>query len=162
LIKTSPLARERQQPIGIYTDAHASDFVGIVTMTKRIASCCCGQLQAKVSTDPIRVSVCHCLACQRRTGSVFGAQARFSREAVQISGQGTRFLRTGDEGTEITFTFCPQCGSTVFYEMAGREEFIAIPVGAFADPGFPAPSFSVYEDRMHSWVQMPKDIEHMA
>jgi hypothetical protein len=46
--------------------------------------------------------------------------------------------------------------------MAGREAFIAIPVGAFADPDFPAPSFSVYEDRMHGWVQMPKDIEHMA
>jgi hypothetical protein len=46
--------------------------------------------------------------------------------------------------------------------MAGLKEFIAIPVGAFADPSFPAPSLSIYEDRMHSWVQMPKDMEHMA
>jgi len=43
-------------------------------------------LQAKATGEPIRVSICHCLACQRRTGSVFGAQARFPQEAVTVSG----------------------------------------------------------------------------
>ena len=38
---------------------------------------------------------------------------------------------------------------------------IAIPVGAFADPGFPPPVFSVYEARKHAWVQLPEHIEHM-
>ena len=46
--------------------------------------------------------------------------------------------------------------------MEGREDSIVIPVGAFADSCFPAPTFSVYEDRMHSWVTMPKDMKHMA
>jgi hypothetical protein len=46
--------------------------------------------------------------------------------------------------------------------MEGREDNIVIPVGAFADPSFPAPTFSVYEERMHSWVTMPEHIEHMA
>ena len=78
-----------------------------------------------------------------------------------VTGQGTRFVRVGDEGTKSTFTFCPICGATVFYEAEGREESIAIPVGAFADPHFPEPSFSVYEDRMHNWVSMPPGIEHM-
>ena len=130
-------------------------------MSTRVASCSCGQLKAEVTGEPVRVSVCHCLACQRRTGSVFGAQARFPREAVTTSGQGTEFVRVGDEGTRITFTFCPVCGSTVFYALASREEVIAIPVGAFADPAFPAPAFSVYEERMHGWVNMPADMEHM-
>ena len=130
-------------------------------MIVAVASCTCGQLKAEVTGEPVRVSVCHCLACQRRTGSVFGAQARFPREAVTISGQGTEFVRVGDEGTRITFTFCPVCGSTVFYALAGHEQVIAIPVGAFADPAFPAPAFSVYEERMHSWVNMPGEMEHM-
>ena len=130
-------------------------------MIVAVASCTCGQLKAAVTGEPVRVSVCHCLACQRRTGSLFGAQARFPREAITISGQGTEFVRVGDEGTRITFTFCPVCGSTVFYALAGHEEVIAIPVGAFADPAFPAPAFSVYEERMHSWVNMPADMEHM-
>jgi len=130
-------------------------------MSTRIASCSCGQLKAEVTAEPVRVSVCHCLACQRRTGSVFAAQARFPREAVTISGRGTEFVRVGDEGTRITFTFCPVCGSTVFYATADAEGVIAIPVGAFADPTFPAPTVSVYEERMHGWVDMPRDMEHM-
>jgi hypothetical protein len=62
----------------------------------------------------------------------------------------------------MTFTFCPSCGATVFYVSEGLDESIAIPVGAFADPSFPSPAFSVYEDRMHGWVSMPQDMEHMA
>jgi hypothetical protein len=131
-------------------------------MTHRIASCSCGQLAAKVSEEPIRVSVCHCYACQRRTGSVFAAQARFSREAVEITGEGKQYVRTGDEGGKATFSFCATCGATVYYVMEGRAESIVIPVGAFAESSFPAPTFSVYEERMHSWVALPKDIEHMA
>jgi len=131
-------------------------------MQTRTAACSCGQLSAATSVEPVRVSVCHCLACQRRTGSVFGAQARFPASAVTISGSSKQFVRIGDEGGRCTFNFCPDCGSTVYYIADGREESIAIPVGAFAEPSFPAPSFSVYEDRMHSWVSMPQDMEHMA
>ncbi len=130
-------------------------------MAERIASCSCGRLTARVSGEPIRVSVCHCLACQLRTGSVFGAQARFLSGDVRISGQSSSFVREADEGDKLTFHFCPNCGATVYYETEGMEESIGIPVGAFADPTFPAQRFSVYEERMHSWVVMPEKIEHI-
>jgi hypothetical protein len=39
---------------------------------------------------------------------------------------------------------------------------VAVPAGAFSEPGFPAPSFSVYEERMHPWVCVPVGIERMA
>ena len=130
-------------------------------MSVRVASCSCGQLRAEVRGEPTRVSVCHCHACQRRTGSVFGAQARFPREAVAVEGEGTEFVRVGDEGGRYRFTFCPRCGSTVFYVEEGNEGWIAIPVGAFADSRFPAPTISVYEERRHSWVSVPDDAEHL-
>ena len=130
-------------------------------MPVRTASCSCGQLSAITTADPVRVSVCHCLACQRRTGSVFGAQARFPADSVTISGTSKQFIRVGDTGSRTLFNFCPTCGATVHYMSEGREEYVAIPVGAFAAPSFPAPTVSVYEELMHSWVQMPKDIEHI-
>jgi hypothetical protein len=111
--------------------------------------------------DPVRVSICHCLACQRRTGSVFGQQARFRRENVSISGISTEYIRVGDAGSRVKFHFCPKCGSTIYYEPEGLEGYLAIPVGAFADPGFPVPSVSVYEERMHSWIVPPADAEHI-
>jgi hypothetical protein len=129
-------------------------------MTIRYASCSCGQLSAQVSGDPVRVSICHCLACQRRTGGPFAQQARFPRENVSVSGNSTTFFRTGDEGGGATFHFCPQCGATVYYEPKDLPAYVAIPVGAFADPGFPAPTVSVYEERMHAWVVPPPEAEH--
>jgi hypothetical protein len=59
----------------------------------------------------------------------------------------------------FTFTFCPRCGSTVFYVEEGDEEHIAIPVGAFADARFVSPTVSVFEERRHSWVSLPEDVE---
>jgi hypothetical protein len=127
----------------------------------RIASCSCGQLKATVEGEPLRVSACHCLACQRRTGSVFGAQARFAATAVTRSGESREYVRVGDSGGAAQFHFCPICGSTVFYLIASNPEHVAIPVGAFADPSFRTPERSVYEERMHSWVALPQNIEHV-
>ena len=129
--------------------------------TVRTAACSCGQLTATVDGEPVRISVCHCLACQRRTGSVFGAQARFPRDSVDIRGDSTAYVRVSDDGNRVTFQFCPACGSTLCYVMEGLEDFIAIPVGAFADPHFPAPLVSVYEERRHAWVGLPEDMEHL-
>jgi len=127
----------------------------------RLASCSCGQLTARVTGEPVRVSICHCLACQRRTGSPFAQQARFPRGQVAVHGASTVFVRTGDSGASARFHFCPHCGVTVFYEADGLEDYLSIPVGVFADPGFPAPTVSVYEERMHGWVIPPPGAEHL-
>jgi hypothetical protein len=132
-------------------------------MTSRRAACCCGQLRLTCAGEPIRVSICHCLACQQRTGSVFGTQARYHRDQVTIEGRATEFLRIGDEGNAITFRFCPVCGSTVYWQLSGDPELIAVAVGAFADPQFPAPQRSVYNTRRHAWAVPANDasLEHI-
>lgn len=140
---------------------HCSDAHSTGPQTSRVAACCCGQLRAHVIGEPVRVSICHCLACQRRTGSVFGAQARYPSSAVCIHGARVEYTRLGTEGTTITFRFCPTCGATVYYTLGCRADGIMIPVGAFADPAFPAPELSVYEERMHPWVQVPGMCEHI-
>ena len=109
------------------------------------ATCSCGQLRVVVEGDPVRVSVCHCRACQRRTGSAFGVQARWLKARVRTEGETRIWRRIGDEGTAVDFRFCPHCGSTVWFTQDVTPELIAIAVGAFGDPAFPAPSRSVYE-----------------
>jgi hypothetical protein len=130
-------------------------------MTAHVASCNCGKLTATAHGDPGRISICHCLACQKRTGSVFGVQARFPESAVTVEGRSTQFARTGDDGTTARFHFCPECGATVFYRMDAFPGFVAIPVGAFADPTFPPPFVSVYGIRKHPWVRLPDSIESL-
>ena len=108
----------------------------------------------------MRVGICHCLACQRRTGSIFGVQARFSRDRVSIAGQAREYVRVGDDGGRMTSRFCPECGSTVYYTLDIEPDLVGVPVGAFADPTFPAPSYSVYEARRHAWARAPESVKH--
>ena len=127
---------------------------------ERTAECSCGQLRATTRGEPIRISMCHCLACQRRTGSTYGAQARFLSANVTLEGRSTAYTRTGDSGSKITFHFCPICGATVHYGLEQLVDAVVIPLGAFADPAFPAPRISIYEARRHAWVSAPIDAEH--
>ena len=127
----------------------------------RTATCQCGQFSAACDGEPVRVSVCHCLACQKRSGGPFGAQARFPVGNIEFTGESRQWERSGDEGNVITHRFCPQCGSTLCYWLSSQPDIVAIPIGAFADPAFPAPGFSVYEKRQHPWVALIGDqIEH--
>jgi hypothetical protein len=132
--------------------------VGSVPMATREAACHCGQLRLDVEGDPFVVSMCHCLACQRRTGSAFGLQAAFTPDQVQVVGRFNDYARISDEAdsAEHVFHFCPECGSTVFYR---EPDCVVVMVGAFADPHFPAPVESVYDHRKHQWLTLPDSIK---
>ena len=129
-------------------------------MATRQAACHCGQLRLEVEGDPFVVSICHCLACQRRTGSAFGMQAAFTPDQVQVGGRFNDYRRVSDEADrkEHVFHFCPECGSQVFYTEPTEPDLIVVSVGSFADPSFPPPTESGYEARRHAWVVLPESI----
>jgi hypothetical protein len=134
-------------------------------VTSRTASCRCGQLNATVTGEPARVSVCHCLSCKKRSGSAFAVQARWPAEQVAIEGRSKTFVKVADSGNSATYHFCPDCGSDVHYEMDGKFDgkfngLIAIPLGAFDEPYAFSPKFSVWEHRKHDWVEILGDVEH--
>ena len=124
-------------------------------MTTRRAACSCGQLHLTIEGEPLRISMCHCLECQRRTGAVISNQARFRRDQVTFAGQATTWTRTAESGNALTFHFCPTCGSTVYWEGEGFPGYVAVAIGNFADPNFPAPSIAVWEETRHPWVSLP-------
>jgi GNAT superfamily N-acetyltransferase len=124
------------------------------TMSMRTASCHCGQLRIAVEGEPAAVGICHCLACQQRTGSVFAALASFLGQYI-VYGQATEYVRAGEQGARFRFRFCPVCGTSLFHKEEGQAGRVGVAVGAFSDPTFPAPRFSIYDCRRHPWVQLP-------
>ena len=125
-------------------------------MTRR-AACSCGQLRLEIEGEPSRVSMCHCLECQRRTGAVISNQARFHRGQITFAGQATAWSRKAESGNALTSYFCPTCGSTVYWEGEGFLGYVAVAIGNFADPKFPAPTIAVWEESRHPWVALPPD-----
>jgi hypothetical protein len=81
---------------------------------------------------------------------------------VTIEGQSKVWSHRADSGNKITHHFCPECGSTVHYTIEGKfDGLVAMPLGAFDDPHFAAPQFSVWEKRKHAWIDIVGDnVEH--
>lgn len=131
-------------------------------MVERTASCSCGQLSIRCRGEPVFVGNCHCFACQRRTGSVSGNAAFFTRaNIIEIGGRSTTWSRKSDRGYGVTNHFCPTCGSTVFWEREMPADRIGISVGCFADPTFPQPHRAGWTQNKHHWVVLKHDIEQV-
>jgi len=129
------------------------------TSREREATCSCGQLKLRLSGDPQLVSSCHCFACQRRTGAVFGSTSFFRRDQLlAIEGEHKTWRRAGDSGRFLTFHFCPTCGSNVFWEAEGTPDMVSVAIGAFADPTFPPPTRTVWTENKHAWLPFPDEI----
>lgn len=133
-------------------------------MPGREATCLCGQLRLEATGEPFAVSICHCLSCKRATGSAFAMQAAFKPEQVRIEGRYGEYSRLSDEADrkEHILHFCPVCSSQVFYTEPTEPGFMAVSVGAFADPSFPPPTESGYDSRRHPWVGLPDSIQRYA
>ncbi len=129
------------------------------SVTSRTASCSCGRLKATLAGEPRLVVACHCRECQRRTGSVFGVGAYFPRAQVQTAGPFTLYIREVGDGKSARLHFCPTCGSTVFWELDRRPEFVGVAVGAMADPQFPPPTVSTWEGSRHPWVAFDHEVK---
>jgi hypothetical protein len=128
-------------------------------MTARIAQCACGGISATAEGEPRFVVLCHCIQCQRRTGSPFGVGAYFHKEDVRLAGTPKPYRRMV-EGTERTLTnyFCPDCGSTVYWTLDLRPQHIGIALGSFADSSFGPPTRSVWTEHKHEWITLPPDM----
>lgn len=143
------------------------------TIKTRVASCNCGQLRVTCTgPDPDRVVMCSCFLCQKQTGSPFSVQARFPNEQVKIEGKsstwkfpiegakptpfrtcaGSDGIKMGIDADLVTFHFCPTCGSTVYYYRKSDPARTGVRVGAFADPSFPPPMGSGFEEYAHPWI----------
>jgi hypothetical protein len=126
----------------------------------RTAQCHCGSLRIIAPGDPDRVYLCHCKACQRRTGTAFHFGATYLKERVRLDGERNVYERDADSGYRIRFHFCPNCGSTLYWEGDRNPAVYGVAVGAFDTSAFPTPSDSIWEESMYPWLGLPPRTEH--
>src|SRR6476469_5807247 len=109
------------------------------------AQCRCGALALSLPGPSSLVVACHCLACQRRTGAPFGVGAFYPAAMVTIAGTPKQFTRPAESGGRIHNYFCPECGSTIYWQADNLPGMIGVAVGALSDSNCPAPARSIFE-----------------
>ena len=123
---------------------------------KLAGSCLCGAVTVTLARQPLVVNMCHCSSCQRRSGSPFGMAVWLAEADVTIVGETRRFEHASDKGRQNVNRFCPNCGSTVTFEVSLNPGMVAAPAGIFADPTCRLPLRSVFEESRHPWVKPPE------
>ena len=122
--------------------------------------CSCGAVRYEATGEPLRVSVCHCKECQRRTGSAFGISCYFPEKSVKIL-QGTlkSYQRLSDEGRWFKTQFCDVCGSTVLWHLEVLPEAIGIAGGTLDVTDWLNPRLHVWASSAQKWIRFPDDAE---
>lgn len=124
------------------------------------AQCQCGQLKVQAPESSPAIVACHCIDCQRRSGSPFGVAVYYPTDILKITGKSRQYVRQTSTGGEFRTNFCPECGATLLMNGDKNRDLTGIPVGAFADPSFPPPVRSVWEQSMHEWISITPAAEH--
>ena len=133
------------------------------TSIARAATCACEAVEVKLAGDPEIVSACNCTACQKRTGSVFGVSAFFSKEQIlSVAGETKTYERLSEAGRAVSMHFCGKCGTTVYWELGMYPDHVGVAVGCFADREFPMPERAVWCSRMHPWVAFPASLKRYS
>lgn len=127
---------------------------------EKTAHCVCGQFRVIVTGPPRNVTACHCHACQRWSGVPWTSNAFYARSDVRLEASYKVHVREGQEGRRIRQHFCPDCGSTLFSVGEKFPGICMVVAGAFADPDFPPPTASDFEELKHAWATLTDWIEH--
>ena len=124
------------------------------------ARCLCGALALSLPEPPSKLVIaCHCVDCQRRTGSTFGIGVFYDRDRVTVQGADIRnFERGSASRSSVKFHFCGGCGSNVYWEPARAPGLIGVAAGAFTDPSFARPKQSVWTRNKPAWLHLPDDV----
>jgi len=86
--------------------------------------------------------------------------AFYQVDDVVVSGTPKEFTRDAASGGKVHSYFCPNCGSTIYWRADNVPSLIGVAVGALADPEFPGPVRSIFEQSKHEWVQIDGEVQH--
>lgn len=127
---------------------------------KKFASgkCLCGKVNYKINAEPLKMAQCHCLDCQRSSGTGHFSLAFFKKDNVIIEGETNSFTTQADDGPEVTRHFCPECGSRLFGTNNVNTSLISISVGCVDDHSWFKPQAIVYNKRKPSWDSMDESL----
>jgi hypothetical protein len=103
---------------------------------ERPGGCVCGAVRYVSVGAPVRVTLCHCTWCQRRTGTAFGTEVVFRAEQVHMSGVApSQYRHVSDEsGRWLELYFCPRCGTNLGFTLEAAAGVRTVPAGSYDDP----------------------------
>ena len=130
------------------------------TTSERLeGGCACGAVRYRMTSPPMFVHCCHCLDCQRQTGSAFVINALIETARVEpLGAEPVRFEMPTESGRPHGIYRCPKCGTAVWSEYGGLATIRFVRVGTLDDPRAVAPDVHIYVRSKQPWVALPEGV----
>jgi hypothetical protein len=120
--------------------------------------CSCGQVRYRLTSEPLFTHCCHCLSCQRQTGSAFVINLLIETDRVELlAGAPQPVDVPRDDGSTQRIFRCPTCQVAV-YSQYGRPEVRFVRGGTLDDPSQVAPDVHIFTRSKLSWVALPESV----
>jgi hypothetical protein len=120
--------------------------------------CACGVVRYRLTSEPMFVHCCHCLNCQRQTGSAFVINLLIEADRVELlSGEPAPVDVPRDDGSTQRIHRCPDCQVAVYSEY-GRPEVRFVRGGTLDEPSSVAPDVHIFTRSKLPWVTLPEDV----
>jgi len=121
----------------------------------REGGCACGAVRYRLASEPLFVHCCHCLNCQRQTGSAFVVNVLIEGDRIQfVAGEPQPVDVQRDDGSKQRIYRCPDCQVAIFSEYGGPAvRFVR--AGTLDEPRGVTPDVHIYTKSKVGWVVLP-------
>jgi hypothetical protein len=129
-----------------------------VTGSPLEGGCSCGAVRYRLGSDPLFVHCCHCLNCQRQTGSAFVINVLIETDRVELLAREPHAVDVPrDDGSTQKIFRCPTCEVAVFSEYT-RPEIRFVRAGTLDDPSRVTPDVHIFTRSKVPWVELPESV----
>jgi hypothetical protein len=124
----------------------------------REGGCSCGTVRYRLTSDPMFIHCCHCLNCQRQTGSAFVINLLIETDRVKmLAGTPVRVHVPRDDGSTQEIFRCPSC-QVAIYSHYGNPDVAFVRGGTLDDPSTVAPDVHIYTRSKLPWIKPPQSV----
>ena len=121
--------------------------------------CSCGDVRYRLTSEPMFVHCCHCLNCQRHTGTAFVINLLIEADRVELIRGAPYPVTMAENGGSPNRIFrCPQCHVAVWSEYGGRSQVLFVRGGTLDEPSSVSPNVHIFTRSKLPWVQLPESV----
>jgi len=127
-------------------------------MSSPEGGCSCGTIRYRLLSEPLFTHCCHCLSCQRQTGSAFVVNLLIEADRVELlSGEPQVVPAPRDSGGVQEISRCPGCQVAV-WSLYTWPEVRFVRGGTLDEPSRFAPDVHIFTRSKLPWVRLPESV----
>jgi len=131
-------------------------------MAKIEGGCLCGDVRYSTDVDPLVTVICHCTHCQKQSGGACSLNIVLPKGSLDIQGELSIYVDTGDSGKTLERKFCGKCGSAIVSEPSAMDTVSVLKAGTLDDTSRVKPTVEIYCDSAQEWTKGQVELDSHA